>query len=270
MVSLAPRAQPAAGDTSGHDAIVVSHVGKYFRLVHTGSLKQKMLGILRPPHIEEFTALRDISFRVPHGQTMAVIGRNGSGKSTLLSILARVYRPNSGTVQLFGKDGGRARVAPLLELGTGFHPELDGLENVVFYGSLLGYTAKEITARMDDIIAFSELGGKVDTPLRGWNEGAKLRLGFAVAVHTDPDIMLIDEVLAVGDEAFRKKCEVRIREMQERGVTMVFVTHDLNSVKHIADRVLWLNQGNLQMDGDPDTVLAAYREAFSQKPVTRG
>ncbi|HZT41402.1 MAG TPA: ABC transporter ATP-binding protein [Chthonomonadaceae bacterium] len=264
MVSLAPRAQPAAGDLSGHDAIIVSQVGKHFRLVHHGSIKQKMLGILRPPHIEEFTALKDISFRVPHGQTLAVIGRNGSGKSTLLSILARVYRPNTGTVQLFGKEGGRARVAPLLELGTGFHPELDGLENIVFYGSLLGYTAKEITARMDEIIAFSELGGKVDTPMRGWNEGAKLRLGFAVAVHTDPDIMLVDEVLAVGDEAFRKKCEQRIRQMQERGITIVFVSHDLHTVSEIADRVIWLNQGVMEMDGDPATVLQAYREAFRQ------
>ncbi len=263
MVSLAPQTQPAADAVSGQDAIVVSQVNKHFRLVHHGaSIKQRMLGILRPPHIEEFTALRDISFRVPHGQTLAVIGRNGSGKSTLLSILARVYRPNTGTVQLFSREGGRARVAPLLELGTGFHPELDGLENVVFYGALLGYTAKEITARMEDIIAFSELGGKVDTPLRGWNEGAKLRLGFAVAVHTEPDIMLVDEVLAVGDEAFRKKCEARIRQMQQSGVTIVFVSHDLHTVENIADRVLWLNQGVIQMDADPAAVLPAYRAAF--------
>ena len=264
MVSLAPRSQPAAGEISGQDAIVVSQVNKHFRLVHHGSIKQRMLGLLRPAHVEEFTALRDISFRVPHGQTLAVIGRNGSGKSTLLSILARVYRPNSGSVQLFGKEGGRARVAPLLELGTGFHPELDGLENIVFYGALLGYTAKEISARMDDIIEFSELGGKVDTPLRGWNDGAKLRLGFAVAVYTDPDIMLVDEVLAVGDEAFRKKCEGRIRQMQESGVTLVFVSHDLQTVEQIADRVIWLNQGVIQMDGHPETVLPAYREASKQ------
>lgn len=245
-------------------AIEVRHLTKEFRVFHkgAGSIKRALLGVMRRRRVEQFTALKDISFTVPHSQTLAVIGRNGSGKSTLLSLLARVYRPTSGEVRLYSlRPGERVRIAPLLELGAGFHPDLNGLENAEFYGALLGMTAQEVDARLDDIIAFAELEGKMDTPLRNWNNGAKLRLGFAIAVHTDPDILLVDEVMAVGDEAFQQKCRLKITELQERSKTILFVSHDLRTVERVAGRVLWLNRGHLEMDGDPPNVLAKYREA---------
>ncbi len=245
------------------DAIIVSHVSKRFVIRHKGTVKRAILGVLRPRRMEPFTALDDVSFRIPHGQTVAVIGRNGSGKSTLLSLLGRVYLPTSGSVELYGAQGGRPRVAPLLELGAGFHPDLTGLDNITFYAAMLGMTAREISGQIDSIVEFSELADKIDTDLRNWNSGAKLRLGFAIAVHTNPDILLVDEVLAVGDEAFQTKCMRFIAQLQEAGKTIVLVSHDLNKVERIASRVIWLNKGHLEMDGDVQPVLQAYREASS-------
>lgn len=242
-------------------AIVVEHLTKRFRIRHQGTLKGAVLRILRPARIEEFTALEDVSFQVPRGETIAVIGRNGSGKSTLLGILARVYRPTSGVARLLGPAGRPVRVAPLLELGAGFHPDLTGLDNIEFYGAVLGMTAREIRARLPQIVAFAELESKVDTYLRGWNDGAKLRLGFSIAVHTDPDILLVDEVLAVGDEAFQNKCYNLIADLQAQGKTILFVSHDLAVVERVAGRILWLNAGRICMDGDVASVLAAYRSA---------
>jgi len=243
-------------------AIEVRQLTKEFRIHHRGSLKQAVLRRLgRKDHVETFTALNNISFTVPHGQTLAVIGRNGSGKSTLLGILARVYKPTSGTTRLCGRDGSPARVAPLLELGAGFHHELTGLENIGFYGALLGMTSKQIRERTEAIVEFAELSKKVDTPLYGWNDGAKLRLGFSIAVHTDPDILLVDEVLAVGDEAFQNKCYRLIGELQAKGKTILFVSHDLSVVERVANRILWLNQGDIAMDGEVDAVLTEYRTA---------
>jgi ABC-type polysaccharide/polyol phosphate transport system ATPase subunit len=246
-----------------HAAIQVEHLVKHFRIHHRGSLKQaaKQLirGLGKSSHIEDYIALNDISFTIPHGQTVAVIGRNGSGKSTLLGLLARVYKPTSGTVRLFAPDGGAPRVAPLLELGAGFHHELTGLENIGFYGALLGMNAKQLRDRTEAIVEFAELTSKVDTPLYGWNDGAKLRLGFSIAVHTDPDILLVDEVLAVGDEAFQNKCYRLIADLQTRGKTILFVSHDLAVVERVAGRILWLNQGVIRMDGPVGDVLSAYR-----------
>lgn len=242
-------------------AIEVQGLTKVFRLHHRGSVKQALLGVFRKRRVEEFTALNHISFTVPHGQTLAVIGRNGSGKSTLLGLLARVYRPTAGSIRLLNSDGQPARVAPLLELGAGFHHELTGLENIGFYGALLGMNAKQVRDRTDTIIKFAELEKKIDTPLYGWNDGAKLRLGFSIAVHTDPDILLVDEVLAVGDEAFQNKCYRLIAELQAKGKTILFVSHDLVVVERVANRILWLNQGVIHKDGDVATVLAAYRQA---------
>jgi len=244
----------------GANAIEVTNLSKQFRIHHRGSLKQAVMRRLGgKDHVEMFTALRDISFTVPRGQTLAVVGRNGSGKSTLLGLLARVYKPTSGTALLMAADGGPARVAPLLELGAGFHHELTGLENIGFYGALLGMNAKQIKERTEAIVEFAELAQKVDTPLYGWNDGAKLRLGFSIAVHTDPDILLVDEVLAVGDEAFQNKCYKLIGELQSRQKTILFVSHDLNVVERVANRILWLNQGEIAMDGDVESILAEYR-----------
>ena len=207
-----------------------------------------------------------MTLTVPHGQTVAVIGRNGSGKSTLLGLLARVYKPTAGTVRLAARDGGPARVAPLLELGAGFHQELTGLENIGFYGALLGMNSREVRDRTDAIVEFAEIANKVDTPLYGWNDGAKLRLGFSIAVHTEPDVLLVDEVLAVGDEAFQNKCYKLIGDLQGRGKTIVFVSHDLAVVQRVAGRIVWLNDGDIAMDGDVAPVLDAYREASIGNP----
>lgn len=246
-------------------AIEVRHLTKQFNILHKGGYSLKLAVVeaikRKRDHIEPFVALNDVSFNVPHGQTLAVIGRNGSGKSTLLSLLARVYKPTSGSVGLFNQQGGKARVAPLLELGAGFHPELNGLENISFYGAVLGMSAREVKAKTEQIVEFAELKNKVDTRLHGWNSGSTLRLGFSIAVHTDPDILLVDEVLAVGDESFQNKCYARIAEMQTRGKTIVFVSHALKVVERVADRVLWIQKGVIQMDGDAETVVNAYREA---------
>jgi ABC-type polysaccharide/polyol phosphate transport system ATPase subunit len=247
-------------------AIDVDHLTKRFILMHRGgSLKRELLGAVKKirsrPAREEFTALNDISFSIPHGQTVAVIGRNGSGKSTLLGILARVYRPTAGSLRLLAPGGTQARIAPLLALDSGFHPDLTGLENIEFYGAVLGMSSKLIKERTDDIVEFAELEAKVDTLVRGWNDGAKLRLGFSIAVHTDPDILLVDEVLAVGDESFQNKCYRLIADLQRRGKTILFVSHDLNVVERVASRVIWLNRGVIEMDGEVHAVLAAYRTA---------
>ena len=243
-------------------AIEVVHLVKEFQRRNLKSLKQTLLGKAGNTTAKIFTAINDISFAVPHGQTVAVIGRNGSGKSTLLSVLARIYKITSGTVQLSGRDGGKARMATLLELGAGFHPDLTGIENIEFYGAVMGLHGKEIRSKVKAIVEFSELSEeKVGDPLRGWSDGQKLRLGFAIAIHTNPDILLVDEVLAVGDEAFQAKCYQYIAQFQKRGGTILFVTHDLPVVERVANRVIWMSNGIIEHDGDPHSVLHAYRNA---------
>ena len=253
---------PSNCHSNENNAIEVSHLVKQFRVRHHGgSLKGALLNRGRgKPHTETPTVLNDLSFTVPHGQTLAVIGRNGSGKSTLLGALARVYTPTSGTIGLYNAQGRPARIAPLLALGAGFHPDLSGLDNILFYGAILGLSPKEIRAKQEAILDFAELEEKADTALYGWNDGAKLRLGFAIAVHTDPDILLVDEVLAVGDEAFQNKCYRLIGKLQREGKTILFVSHDLAVVERVAGRVLWLHNGVIRRDGATPEVLAAYRE----------
>jgi ABC-type polysaccharide/polyol phosphate transport system ATPase subunit len=250
------------------DAIVVSHVTKRFQIRHRGSIKQQLLNATRRrlsgAHMEHKLALNDISFTVPHGQTAAVIGRNGSGKSTLMGLLAKVYLTTEGDVDLYNTQGGKARIAPLLELGAGFHPELDGNDNVEFYGAVLGMTPAQMAEKYQQIVDFAELGDKMDTIIRNWNDGARLRLGFSIAVHTDPDILLVDEVLAVGDEAFQNKCYKLIAHLQEQGKTILFVSHDLAVVERVASRIIWLNNGVIRMDGDMPTVLREYRKASAE------
>ncbi len=248
------------------DAIIAENLTKVFRVRHEAhSIKRAVLEWSRRTRIEPFTALENISFRVPHGQTLAVIGRNGSGKSTLLGLLARVYRQTSGTLEMFSQSGERPRIAPLLELGAGLHPELDGYDNIAFYGAMLGMTAQQVQERREQIIAFAELEKKADTIVRNWNDGAKLRLGFSIAVHTDPDLLLVDEVLAVGDEAFQHKCYRLIAELQAQGKTIVFVSHDLAAVERVAERILWLDTSHICMDGDVETVMREYRRASAER-----
>jgi homopolymeric O-antigen transport system ATP-binding protein len=201
-----------------------------------------------------FLALSGVSLEIGRGECVSLIGRNGAGKSTTLGLIAGVLRPSSGTVETAG------RICPLLELGAGFNSELTGRENIVLNGILLGLTRREVASRTEEIIAFSELGEFVNAPLRTYSSGMIARLGFSVAVHLDPDILLVDEVLAVGDEKFRQKCLRRMQQFRERGTTMVMVTHDLGTVEKISDRVMLFEGGRLLDVGEPARVIAAYRD----------
>lgn len=238
-------------------AILLEHLSKSYRLTHQpySSLKGILLSMFRyRRHVEVHRALNDVNLVIRPGETVGLIGVNGSGKSTLLAIIARVIRPTAGRVQVNG------RVAPLLQLGVGFHPDLTGVENVYFNGIILGLTRQQITERMSSIVRFAELEEFIDTPVRAYSSGMVLRLGFAVAVHTDPEIILMDEVLAVGDEAFQHKCLRKIQGFQREGRTILLVSHDMNQVRQVATRVVWLHQGRVMADGTPDEVVAQYLE----------
>ena len=234
-------------------AVKVENLHKTFRLQHgrAGSLKGLMLSFLHT-RVEDIEALNGVSFGVDAGETLAVIGKNGSGKSTLLGIMARVYRPTSGTVEVNG------RVSALLDLGAGFHTDLTGLENIYLNASILGISRREIRKRLDAIISFAELERFIDAPIRTYSNGMVLRLGFAIATQIDPDILLVDEVIAVGDEEFQQKCYAKVREMQQAGKTIIFVSHDLQAVRTVANRVLWLDSGVIRQDDGVAPVLDAY------------
>ncbi|HSV75352.1 MAG TPA: ABC transporter ATP-binding protein [Chthonomonadales bacterium] len=239
-------------------AIELVGLRKTFLLQHqmAGSLKRAAVTLLRRRRPESREVLRGIDLRVGRGETVALIGRNGSGKSTLLSLIARVYRPSAGVVRVTG------RVAPLLELGAGFHPDLTGLENLELYGALLGIPIATLRARTPEIVQFAfdtpDMLEKVDTPLRNYSDGMKMRLGFSIAVHTEPDILIVDEVLAVGDEAFQLKCLRRIADFQTEGKTILFVSHDMRVVRRVATRAVWLDGGTVRMDDGVGAVVDAY------------
>jgi len=205
------------------------------------------------PDLQEFWALRDVSFEVQPGEVVGIIGRNGAGKSTLLKILSRITEPTSGSARL------RGRVASLLEVGTGFHPELTGRENVYLNGAILGMTRTEVRKKFDEIVAFAEVEQFIDTPVKRYSSGMYVRLAFAVAAHLEPEILIIDEVLAVGDTGFQKKCIGKIDEVANRqGRTVIFVSHNLAAVKSLCGRALLLKDGRLIMDGRPDPVVRTY------------
>lgn len=238
----------------GQNAIEVRDLKKTFRLRTTGanSLKTALLWRKKKSYIRELEVLKGISFDVGAGECVAVIGRNGAGKSTLLSLLARVYKPDSGSIKING------RVAPLLELGAGFHPDLTGIENIRFNGIILGLTRAEVEDRIDSIVEFAELRSHIDSPTRTYSSGMMARLGFAVAVHVDADILMIDEVLSVGDYEFREKCTKKIESFQKAGGSILFVSHSTDSVTEIADRCIWLHKGLVRRVGEPDLVAADY------------
>src|SRR5262249_11287874 len=192
---------------------------------------------------EEFWALRDVSFAVEHGRSFGVIGENGSGKSTLLKIVAGILRPTQGSVRVDG------RLAALLELGSGFHPDLTGRENIFLNASVLGFSRAEIERRLDSIVEFAELERFIDTPLKHYSSGMTVRLGFAVAINTDPDILITDEVLSVGDEAFQRKCMDRIDDLMRRGKTIIFVSHGLEQVRYVCTDAIWLDHGQVRAAG---------------------
>jgi len=209
-----------------------------------------------------FRALDDISFEVARGECLGIIGRNGSGKSTTLGLTAGVFRATIGEVEA------RGRICPLLELGAGFHPQLSGLDNIIMNGVLLGLTRAEVVERLDDIIAFSELGDFVQRQLREYSSGMVARLGFSVAVHVQPDILLVDEVLAVGDEGFQKKCLAKMAEFREKSVTILFVTHNLREAAAVCDRIALLEKGRIAAIGEPDAVIAEYEQRTARGSAT--
>ncbi|MBC7808228.1 MAG: ABC transporter ATP-binding protein [Akkermansiaceae bacterium] len=220
--------------------------------------------------------LGDVSLSVAPGETVALIGGNGSGKSTLLSILARVMKPDTGTVTFpASADTERPRLAPLLEVGAGFHPDLTGTQNIFFNGSILGLTRAQMQERLPEIRAFADFDDEIyyDAPVRTYSSGMYVRLGFAVAVHTDPEIILIDETLAVGDEAFQEKCYARIADFQREGRTIVFVSHDMAAVRRVASRVVWMAKGRIEGDSGAenhiDSVIARYHAFLHHEPVNQ-
>lgn len=237
----------------GGPAIQVCGVWKKFYVYQNrvDSLKERVIFWGRH-RAEEFWALKNINLDVPRGKTVGLIGRNGSGKSTLLKIISRILYPTRGEVRVNG------RLSTLLELGAGFHPDFTGRENIYLNASILGFTRKEIKERLSDIISFAELGDFIDNPVRNYSSGMYMRLGFAVAVHVDPDILLIDEVLAVGDLAFQDKCLARIQELQKQGKTIVIVTHVPKKVEELCDLALWLDRGEARMLGPAKEVAQAY------------
>ncbi len=223
---------------------------KQFRTLKSALLKGNLIQELRPD--ETFTALSGVTFNIREGATFAVIGRNGSGKSTLLKLMAGISKPTSGIVEVKG------RVSALIELGAGFHPEISGRENVFINGIMLGLSKKEIHGLFDKIVEFAELDEFIDAPVKTYSSGMYMRLGFAVAIHVNPDVLLIDEVLAVGDEAFVHKCLDKISEFRRRKKTIILVTHSLGLVEKMADEALWLDEGQIQHRGDPKKVVDAY------------
>jgi lipopolysaccharide transport system ATP-binding protein len=233
--------------------IELKDIHKAFKLSHQGSasLKTALLWWKRR-QFESLNVLNGLTFTIRQGEAAAIVGRNGAGKSTMLSIIARVYKPDSGSVMVGG------RIAPLLELGAGFHPDLTGQENVIFNGMILGLSRRQIRERVGDILAFAELERHADAPVRTYSSGMLARLGFSVAAHVDADILIVDEVLAVGDFAFEQKCYDTIGRFQANGGTILFVSHNMDHVKKVATRCLWLEGGLVRQDGPPEEVIEAY------------
>ena len=237
-------------------AVEVEGVSKHFRLRHTHSLKEALVWTVQGrARTDDFTALHPLDLAIEAGESLALLGRNGSGKSTLLKLLAGVMAPDSGQVRV------RGRLAGLLEVGAGFHPDLTGRENVFLNAAILGLSRAEVEERFDDIAAFADIGRFLDTQVRFYSSGMFLRLAFAVAVHTEPDVFLVDEILAVGDEAFRAKCLDRIERLAGEGRTLVVVSHDLPLVERLCSRGVLLDRGRLVADGPVRTAVERLRAA---------
>jgi lipopolysaccharide transport system ATP-binding protein len=215
----------------------------------------------------EFWALKDINFEVKEGEVLGIIGKNGAGKSTLLKILSRITEPTKGEIKIYG------RISALLEVGTGFHPELTGRDNIYMNGTILGMTKKEIDSKFDEIVDFSGVEKHIDTPVKFYSSGMKVRLGFSVAAHLEPEILVIDEVLAVGDADFRKKCLGKMKQVSKNGRTVLFVSHDMGSIKNLCSTVFLINKGTISLIGKPDEVIKYYLNnenvAFNENETIR-
>lgn len=241
-----------------NSVIVLNNVSVRYRAPEEtiGTFKEYAIRMLkRNVHYREFMALKNVDLQVEQGEILGIIGRNGAGKSTILKVISRVLIPTDGRVRIRGK------VSPLLELGAGFHPELTGRENIFLNGTLLGHPHRDIEARLPEIIEFAELGEFIDSPLRTYSSGMIARLGFSVATTWRPDILILDEVLSVGDEAFRHKCQVRMEKYRDEGATTLLVTHDSNTVQMLCSRAVWLDHGQVKAIGAAKDVVALYRES---------
>lgn len=245
---------------SADTVIAVEQVTKSFRLLGGGlTLKSVLLDRLRGRKTPRFEALKDITFSVNRGETLGIVGANGAGKSTLLALIAGTIEPNAGAILT------RGTIASLLELGAGFHPELTGRENIFLYGAIMGIPRRRMRERFDAIVEFSGIEEFIDQPVKHYSSGMYVRLGFAVAVEVDPDILLIDEVLAVGDESFQRKCMAKIHDFHERGKTMLIISHDLSTITEVSDRILFLDQGELKGLGNPEGMIRRYRGAVGER-----
>ena len=234
--------------------IIVDNVYKTFNvyLDKANTIKEKLLFFKSRNRKEKREVLQGINLKIKKGEVVALIGTNGSGKSTLLKLMTKIIYPNQGKITTNGK------LTSLLELGAGFHPDFSGRENIYFNASIFGLTKKEIDGRLEDIIDFSELRPFIDNPVRTYSSGMFMRLAFAVAINVDADILLIDEILSVGDEHFQNKCFDKMLELKNKGKTMVFVTHSMGSVRKLCDRTIWLSNGKIKMDGDTNEVVEEY------------
>ena len=236
-------------------AICVKDVYKNFNvyLDKANTIKEKLLFLSRNRK-EKREVLKGINLNIKKGEAVALIGTNGSGKSTLLKLMTKILYPNSGTIEINGK------LTSLLELGAGFHPDFSGRENIYFNASIFGLTKKEIDEKLNDIIEFSELKNFIDNPIRTYSSGMYMRLAFSVAINVNADILLVDEILSVGDEHFQNKCIEKMLELKKQGKTMVFVTHSMESARKLCNRAVWLYNGKIQMDGDSNEVIKKYVE----------
>ena len=253
-----PAFTPRLSDRAVEAAVELRGVSKrfYYYEHRTNTLREWFIRrILRRPLSvgrAEFT-LRGLDLHIGRGESVALIGSNGSGKSTVLRLVAGIYRPSAGVIHTYG------RVTAVIELGAGFHPELTGADNVALYAAVLGLGRKELMARYDEIVSFAETRDLMDTPLKYYSSGVEARLAFAVAVCLQPDVLLLDEVLAVGDQAFRERCHARLRAFHASGGTLILVSHETDQVRKLCSRAVWLEQGTIRMDGGTEHVLAAYR-----------
>jgi len=244
--------------------IRVENVTQRFRLIQErpDTVRELFSKIFRQrSSFHDFEAVKNVSFEVPCGQMLALIGRNGSGKSTLLKMIAGVYRPSKGSVTVNGS------LAPLIELGAGFHHELTGRENILLNGLLMGYSKRDMLERQQSIIEFADIGEFIDSPVKQYSTGMYMRLAFAVAIEVDPQILVIDEILGVGDLGFQEKCFERIRRFRASGKTILIVTHDMKTVQEHCDRALLIDHGNLIADGAPQETIAVYRSLLTPEVV---
>ena len=235
------------------NAIVIKNMEKQFKIYSDKpmTLKERLV-FWKKNKIERRTVLAGVDLTIKKGETVALIGVNGSGKSTLLKLMTKIIYPTKGTIKIDGK------LTSLLELGAGFHPDFTGRENIYFNASIFGLTAKEIDARVPEIIEFSELGELIDTPVRTYSSGMYMRLAFSVAINVDADILLIDEILAVGDQHFQEKCYAKLHQLKKDGKTIVIVSHSLDAIKDLCDRAIWINQGKIEKDGKTTEVINEY------------